>query len=82
MTVLALNGAPYRLAQVRARWALAAITAVVIVAWLGAVFLFDSVRFVVFSPLATPGSRFFLRSVSCSPRSFWRYPRLRPPGHG
>lgn len=56
----ALPGASYRWSNVQARWGLAAITALTIVAWLSAVLLFNSVRFVIFSPRGNTGFEVFL----------------------
>ena len=52
--------ATYHPAGVRARWRLAGFTALLIVLWLGAVLLFDSVRFVIFNPQGKTGFEMFL----------------------
>ena len=57
---IALPITPYRLSNVQARWSLAGIAALVTIAWLGAVLVFNSVQFVIFSPNGNTGFEVFL----------------------
>lgn len=56
----ASGGAPHPPTVPREAWVLAGITALLIVGWLAAVFLIDSIRFVVFNPRGKTGFEMFL----------------------